>query len=312
MYTIAHGMKIAGHCVTVVGMGDHGCCTDDEGVRVVTLARSRMRRLGGMYDRWKLHAWLRGEVRAGRVDCIEVPDFKGMLPLPFRGCPTFVRLHMSATALALNAGRKIGAETFQAERYTLKHQPRWIGVSRHVLEVTKQTFGFCPAAETVIYNPIVLPERNAGPMPALPENFVLFAGAVRERKGAYILAEAARQFLPRHPSLHLVYAGAEHTEDGMPASERIRRILGTEFLSRLHFLGRVSREVLSACMAKAAIYASPSLLEAFGLTPGEAMLNGAPVVISNMNPFNEMVKHEVTGLLVPPLPGAVRGPSPHS
>src|SRR4051812_19840467 len=53
-------------------------------------------------------------------------------------------------------------------------------------------------------------------------------------------------------------------------------------------------------MGAATVFAFPSTLETFGMVVAEAMLQNCPVVTNDMPPFQEFVRHERTGLLVPP------------
>jgi glycosyltransferase involved in cell wall biosynthesis len=132
----------------------------------------------------------------------------------------------------------------------------------------------------------------------LPDSFVLFAGYVCDRKGAYTVAHAARTLLAADRSLHLLYVGALATELGTRADVRIREILGPELSARVQFVGRVDRARVFSIMRRARAFVYPSRLETFGLVVAEAMLAGLPVVASEGEPFPEFVSNEVTGLLV--------------
>lgn len=301
VHIIAHAMKERGHDVTVIGLGEEDQDRDDNDVRVVTLARTAIRGVSWLVDRWRLRQWLMRAVKEGRVDLVEVPDFEGMLPFPFHACPVVVRLHLSATAIALHAGRRPSRRTSLCESYTLGWRRYWIAVSRYSLGLTTETFGLRPNTTIVIPNPALLPPENAENVPLpLPDNFVLYAGTVSERKGAYTLARAARRFLHIYPDLHLVYAGAIMSDRGIPDDHCIRQIVGPALLPRVHFLGRVPHATVAVCMHRARLFAFPSTLETLGLVAAEAMLSGLPIVVSNSGPFPEFVRNGETGLLVPP------------
>jgi len=337
VHTIARGMKDAGHSVTVVGFGEEPEVRDDAGVRVVTLRASTISKISWIVDRWRLHQWLAGEVLAGRIEVIEIPDYGGMLPLPFHagckrgseGSPVVVRLHLSETIIANaeemmpegHASNSVQGLTVsrirlldritrihqtgsryvlaKCERATLKHHPNWIGVSKYILGLTKQTFGLTPSRSEVIYYPVVAPPADSRCDIPLPQDFVLYAGTVSARKGAYILAEAARHFLPPHPELHLVYVGRLVTEGGKRADTRILEIVGNGLAKRIRFLGYVDRATAIVCMRRAKAFAFPTTLESFCLVAAEAMLAGVPVVVPDAGPFPEFVTQEKTGLLVP-------------
>jgi glycosyltransferase involved in cell wall biosynthesis len=298
--TIARELTRAGHSVTVVGCGDHHSERADAGVRVVTLARGRVPRVSWLIDRIALHRWLKREVSAGRCELIEIPDYEGPLPFPFSACPVVVRLHLSETAIARETGRRPRLGVRLSERLTLRTHRRWIAVSEHSLALTIETFKLRPQDTATIYYPIEIAHPDGAAPPDLPELFVLFAGYVCARKGAYNLAEAARLFLPRFAGLHLVFLGGLPVEDGIPAEARIRTLVGADLASRVHCYGRVSHAALLQCMSRTCAFVFPSRLETFGIVVGEAMLSGVPVVTSICPPFPEYVTDGQTGLMVPP------------
>jgi glycosyltransferase involved in cell wall biosynthesis len=301
VHIIAHAMKKRGHSVTVIGLGQEDQDRDDNGVRVVTLARTAIRGVSSLVDRWRLRQWLIHAVREGRVDLVEVPDYEGMLPFPFHACPVVVRLHLTGTAIALHGGQRPSRGRSLCESYTLGWRRHWIAVSQYVLGLTTETFGLKPNTAIVIPNPALLPPENPeDDRLELPDNFILYAGTVCERKGAYTLAQAARRFLQIYSDVHLVYAGAIISDRGIPADQCIREIVGPVLSPRVHFLGRVRHAVVGACMHRARLFAFPSTLEAFPLVAVEAMLSGLPIVVSDSGPFPEFVRNGETGLLVSP------------
>ena len=294
VHSMARAMKSSGHSVTVVGFADHHGERDDDGVRVVMLRRARVLRFSRLIDRIRLYRWLRRE----SADVVEVPDYEGMMPFPFRRSAVVVRLHLSDTAIARDAGHRPRTAVYLSEYLTLRLHRRWISMSRYALQLTIATFGIQPAAAATIPYPMPPPPASTTAPPDLPDRFVLFAGSLEGRKGVYVLAQAARSFLARFPDLHLVYLGRIITEDGVPADVRIREIVGPELGARVHCPGRVSRDAVIAAMARAQVFVFPSRLETLGLVVGEAMLAGVPVVASIGGPFAEYLTSEETGLLV--------------
>ena len=297
--TIAHAMVAAGHEVTVVGFDRRFMERYDAGVRLIHLPSARIPRVTWLLNRLALRRWLAVEVASGRIDLIELPEFSGPLPLPFKACPVVVRLHLSATAIARAAGRRCNPAVSFCERATLQLHHNWIAVSRHILALTKQTFRLGPSVCSTIYYPVALPSRLGSVQMTLPERFVLYAGTVSQRKGAYLLAQSARNFLMAEPSTHLIYAGPLASDLGVNPQARILEIIGPELAHRVHFTGRLDRCSLAAVMQRATVFAFPSSLEAFGLTVAEAMLAGVPVVVPDTPPFDEFVTDGQTGFLVP-------------
>jgi glycosyltransferase involved in cell wall biosynthesis len=115
------------------------------------------------------------------------------------------------------------------------------------------------------------------------------------------LAEAARGLLAARLDLHLVFVGGDSAQNGIGSiKNRITEIVGPELGNRVHFLGRVEREKVIACMERAEVFAFPSTLEALPLVVLEAMNCGTPVVCTKLPPGPEIVEDGVNGMLADP------------
>jgi glycogen synthase len=128
-------------------------------------------------------------------------------------------------------------------------------------------------------HPVVIP--NGVEVPAsVPEPtdppHLLYAGRLSPEKGIDELAEATR-------GLDVVVAG-----DG-PMRERVPQALGF-----------VTPEDLARLYGRATVVVCPSRREGFGVVCAEAMAHGRAVVASAVGGLLDLVKHEETGLLVPP------------
>jgi glycosyltransferase involved in cell wall biosynthesis len=301
---MAEGMASAGHQVTVAGVGDVAGERHSQGVRVVTLARSRLRRGQGMVDRWHLYHWLRREVREGRTGIIETPEFEGLLPASFDPCPVVVRLHMSASVMAASMGQPAPASLRWYESRTLRQHRHWVGVSQFALRLTEKAFGLRPFRDWVIYPPVTLPATGPTVSP-LSADYLLYAGTVAPLKGVYVLAEAARRVLAEFPDVHLVFAGRIR-QDGSDIAGTIRELAGPRAADRIHFTGHVDRLTLAAYMRHARAFVFPSAVETFGLVTTEAMLAGTPAIVADCGPNPEFIQDGENGLLAPPnVPGAL-------
>lgn len=116
---------------------------------------------------------------------------------------------------------------------------------------------------------------------------VVFAGRLVREKGAHLLVEAARKL----PEASFVFVG-EGPE---------RRGLESMAGPNIEFTGHLSREAMEARFAEAWVQAVPSQWqEPFGLTAAEAQMRGTAVVASAAGGLTEVVRHGLTGLLVPP------------
>jgi glycosyltransferase involved in cell wall biosynthesis len=299
--TLARALSSRGHAVQVVGLSDKNEEFWDGSIKVTMLQSSGIRFIGNLISRLRLRSWLTSQARRGLIDIVEVPDYLGLLPFGIPGCPVIVRLHISTTAIYREANLKIPKGINFYESRTLSSNPSWIGVSQYILDSTKEIFGLIPKYEAKIYNPVPSVPPEIPDIQDLPDKFILYAGQVSRRKGAVVLAEAAKELLPNRPDLHLFYVGGEIVQPGMKSiNEQTREILGPKLSERVHFIGWVERERVLSYMKKAAVFAFPSKLEALGLVVLEAMQCGTPVVCTSMPPGTELVEDGVTGLLADP------------
>jgi O-antigen biosynthesis alpha-1,2-mannosyltransferase len=125
------------------------------------------------------------------------------------------------------------------------------------------------------------------------ENLVLFVGALQARKNVRRLVEA---FETLDASWRLILAGAP---SGYRAEEIVERINRSPSRSRIDVTGYVSREKLNELLARASIFAFPSLDEGFGIPVLEAMSSGLPVITSNGSALGELARD--SALLVNPV-----------
>ncbi len=169
--------------------------------------------------------------------------------------------------------------------------------------VAEELQRYAPGPATVAVVPHGVAEQFRAPMDPgyaalktgrlrLPETYVLAVGTVEPRKGLDVLVKAmAKRHAPDLPlvvvgprgwgEVNLVELAAEH---GFPPA-------------RLHVLGRVADEDLSAVLRRAAVLAVPSRAEGFGLPVLEAMAVGTPVVHTDVPALVEVAGG--TGLTVP-------------
>jgi glycosyltransferase involved in cell wall biosynthesis len=124
---------------------------------------------------------------------------------------------------------------------------------------------------------------------------VAFAGRLVGQKGAAVLLRAFALLLRELPEARLVLAG-----DG-PERESLGRLSGElRVASRVEMTGHLPRGVLEQLLDAAWVQAVPSSSgEAFASVAVEAMMRGTAVVASRCGGLGEIVRHGVTGWLVP-------------
>jgi glycosyltransferase involved in cell wall biosynthesis len=122
--------------------------------------------------------------------------------------------------------------------------------------------------------------------------FVLFVGEVAHRKNPLVLVEAFARIV-RSTGCRLVFAGPP----GLGADDVVERVRRLGLSDRVVFLGRVPRRDVAALMSAAATLVLPSADEGFGFPALEAMLCGAPVIVSDRGALPEVVGD--AGVVVP-------------
>ncbi|MFA6239285.1 MAG: glycosyltransferase family 1 protein [Candidatus Hydrogenedentales bacterium] len=118
----------------------------------------------------------------------------------------------------------------------------------------------------------------------LPEDYILYVGAVQPRKNLVRLAEAFARLNDRGLPHALVIAG-KHT---WLADDVLKPVEALQLGDRLRFTGYVDAGDLPALMAAASAFAYVSVYEGFGLPVLEAMACGTPVLASRAAAIQEV------------------------
>lgn len=129
---------------------------------------------------------------------------------------------------------------------------------------------------------------------------VLFVGRLVERKGVHILLDAVAALRAERPvHVHIVGDGPERGRLEARASQ-------LDLRAHVYFHGAVSDEALAKRFAECDVFVLPAVVDGKGDTEGlgvvllEALQSGVPVIASAAGGITDIVKHEETGLLVPP------------
>jgi glycosyltransferase involved in cell wall biosynthesis len=129
---------------------------------------------------------------------------------------------------------------------------------------------------------------------------ILFVGRLTEKKGLEYLIRAMPAIIEKYPETKLLIIG-----DGEKAQNyfRLSRNLGLT-KNNIKFLGGLPNEELPKYYATADIFVGPSIqtkggdTEGFGLVFVEALMSGTSVISSNLPAVGDIIKHDVTGILV--------------
>ncbi len=126
---------------------------------------------------------------------------------------------------------------------------------------------------------------------------LLFVGRLVPYKDLHTLLHAFKQVHQKNSQVHLALAGSGPL---MPTLKTLSTQLGLS--GAVHFLGVLSRRRLRDAYTACDIFVLPSRSrsEAFGVVQLEAMAQEKPVVATRVGGIPYVVRHDKTGLLVPP------------
>jgi glycosyltransferase involved in cell wall biosynthesis len=129
--------------------------------------------------------------------------------------------------------------------------------------------------------------------------YLLFVGTIGRLKGAFVLAEALTDMLPRFPEMHVALAGKELMSNGRSSVESFRERL-REFQERIHWLGSIPHAQLYPVLEKARVVVLPSLIDNLPNSCMEAIAFGRVVVASKGVSFEELIDDGESGFLAEP------------
>jgi glycogen synthase len=200
------------------------------------------------------------------------------------GVPIVVHLHNGPETAD-------GPESVLLSRLLLRSARRVVAVSPAVADYARRVWPAGAARVTDVPNGADQDEF-ADVAPAVrPRPYVLGVGALAARKGFDLLIDA---FAAAGVASDLVLAG-----DGPDRAALAARAVARGVAERVDFVGHVDRGTVASLLRGAAVVAIPSRFEGHPLICLEAMLAGAPVVVSDIPAFPAELRHGVSGLRVP-------------
>lgn len=232
------------------------------------------------------------------VDVLHLCGLKSLLigrvAARLKGCPTVAHFHDTIPSPGWMRGlqRRLAPWTAAA-----------IAVSHSVRDWTIEEYALPPERIEVVYNghviePFVTPAEGARKRIraelGLEERPVIgVIGRIDHNKGQQSLISALPRLLERCPEAMLLVIG-EGSERG--ACEALVRRKG--LATAVRFTG--FRQDVPELLAAIDVVALPSLSEGFPFVAIEAAAAGRPLVAFRTGGVPELVRHETTGLLVPP------------
>jgi glycosyltransferase involved in cell wall biosynthesis len=168
----------------------------------------------------------------------------------------------------------------------------FIGVSRFICD-SLLPLGVTPSRIRLVYNGVVMDEK-AEFVKSGPDVLVAIVGQVGPWKGHAVLLDALARVESRGWKLHVIGEGpAPYIASLRDKAERLGIFPHVEFKGNIRGLGNIYRGLDIVCV--------PSVMpESFGLAAAEPGFFGIPVICSSVGALPEIVRHEVTGLVVAP------------
>jgi glycosyltransferase-like protein len=149
--------------------------------------------------------------------------------------------------------------------------------------------------------------RRAGASP--DDTLLLSVGGVEPRKNSLRILEAfAAACETRRDLVWAIAGGASIFEHAAYRTEFSARVaeLPAEVRTRIHTLGVLAEDELTALYRASSVLLSPSTHEGFGLSALEALAAGTAIIASNRAPFTEYLDDAVACLVDPESPVAMR------
>lgn len=316
-YIKAHGLASLGHDVHVISRSPTAQRTECESDGVVVT------RIPGFESRVPVYTdaadWLSysAEVAAGvasvhsktPLDIVDFPEWGGegyvhlLNRTEWNHLPTVVHLHGPMVMLANTLGwPSKDSELFRAGTTM---EGTCVRLADAVFSSSRCSAEWCarfyereldeiPIIHTGVDTKLFSPRE----IPKASRPTIVFAGKLARNKGVALLLDACCRLAPEFPNLHLRLLGRG---DPQVVAELEARAFEAGYPDLLDVAGFTDRAELPRQFSLAHIFAAPSTYEGGpGFVYLEAMACGLPVIACEGSGVTELVRHGVTGLLVPP------------
>jgi glycosyltransferase involved in cell wall biosynthesis len=128
---------------------------------------------------------------------------------------------------------------------------------------------------------------------------IAMLGRVRKQKGTHLFVEACIDVLPRYPDYTAVVVGAISSSNEAFVKTLQDKIQAAGLAERIVFTGEQKFSDIPKIFSSLSLVAALSENEGFGLTILEAMSSGAAVLATQAGAWQEVIREEVDGCVVP-------------
>lgn len=297
---LARALVARGHRVTVLGISrDRPGETVDRGVRVLRLPHARVRGTGLLVHGRRLRRALAELHRQHPLDVVEGQELSLAVLPRRRPYTSVIRMNGGHHFFAVTLGGRPRPWRSWLERRSFARADHLGAVSHYVAETTRELLhlGDRPievlpnGVDTDAFRPLAVAEEPGT---------IAFVGTLCEKKGIRQLVEAMPAVLARHPYARLLAAGRDWVDEDGSFRARLEAALDPATAAHVEFLGPIDHDDVPALLARAAVCAYPSHMEALPLAWLEALAVGRPVLAGDIGPAPEVVEDGVTGVLCDP------------
>lgn len=132
------------------------------------------------------------------------------------------------------------------------------------------------------------------------KTYALYFGRMTQMKGVHILAQALPKLFSQYSDMHVAFIGGKGiSPTGTTMREYISEQLGA-FKNRVTFIDSIRHDKLYPIVEGAKIVVLPSLIDNLPNTCLESMGLGKVVVATTGSCFEQVIEHDVSGILVEP------------
>lgn len=205
---------------------------------------------------------------------------------PVLPCPAIVTIHDISFALYPEwFPERVRTMLNALVPVSMRRAATVIAVSEHTKKDIVERYGVDP--EKIVVT-LLAPRPSFSvrrEYPPAKRPFFLFVGNVQPRKNVETVVEALRLLRDRGIEVPLLVVG----NPGLHYADIVREVGRLRIEELVHFTGYLPDEDLRRLYATCTALVHPALYEGFGLTPLEAMAQGAPVIATNTSSIPEVV-----------------------
>lgn len=196
-------------------------------------------------------------------------------------------MHVHATEFD-RCGDNPNQQVYEMERRGMEHADRIIAVSEFTKKMLMKHYGVPEYKIDVVHNAVKpnFSTYHKSHHINKTDQVVLFLGRMTMQKGPDYFLQMAKKVLEHKKKVKFVMAG-----DGDMMEQVINMAVDLGIERNVLFSGFLKGDEVAHAYSVADLYVMPSVSEPFGITPLEAIRNGAPVLISKQSGVSEVIKN---------------------